>query len=149
MTQFLDNRLPEFSEMDGVVTQGTKSEAAEIPELATLQQLLEKEADALLDGAFDTFERLQPQKRAAIRSVERLTRRPGALEHLSAKQQKEFNEATARNEKIMRATTEAIKTIRAHALGVIEQNNGDGVYDSAGSTCSSKRLSSKGVTVKL
>ncbi len=122
-------------------------------ELDILLSLLTEESDALAKGDFDTFTKLQGQKRAAIRAVERVARHKAQdlapEDVVDGGLMDEVQVIATRNANLLDATRTAIQSVKSHAVGALEEAQGDGVYGRDLEHRKPKRLSTKRVHVKL
>ena len=117
-----------------------------------LSAVLNLETSSVRAGDFSALLRLQPQKRSAMRAIERWA--VVAREALNEGQELrkaigDLNEAVEQNMRVLKAATTAVQTVRSYALQAIEARSSDGLYSSDGAVQRPQRLSLNGVQVKL
>jgi hypothetical protein len=148
-------RLREFEEPEPeMVTDDPAADepVAGVPEIDRISEILERETGYLKTGDFDRFQRLQSEKRAAMRAVERLQRNGRGEGHGRAAWQasvERFERATRRNEQLLGALREASTRIKRYAIEAIENSAGDGLYRKGGEARAGTLPSVNGIQVKL
>ena len=119
-----------------------------------LASIFERETKAVSDGDYETFKRIQNEKLAAIRNVERLQARQNVAvndtnrDALEARL-KRFNIAVERNMKALEGVRTATRAVHRYALKALEEKFSDGVYAPDGSIKSPQCLSVNGNQIKL
>ena len=119
-----------------------------------LASIFERETQAVSEGDYETFKRIQNEKLAAIRTVERLQARQNTAVNdmdrdiLDARL-KRFNIAVERNMKALEGVRTATRAVHRYALKALEEKFSDGVYAPDGSIKSPQCLSVNGNQIKL
>ena len=119
-----------------------------------LASIFERETKAVSDGDYDAFKRIQNEKLAAIRNVERLQARQNAAVNdmdrdILEARLKRFNVAVERNMKALEGVRTATRAVHRYALKALEEKFSDGVYAPDGSIKSPQCLSVNGNQIKL
>ncbi len=120
----------------------------------TLAGVFEREVEAIGASDFIAFKRLQGEKLAAIRNVERLQKNQralaGGLDREDAERHlRRFNTAVERNMKSLEAVRKATQAVHRYALKALEEKQSDGVYARDGSLKGPDCLSVNGNLIKL
>lgn len=132
-----------------------KEDSALFRALDALAAVFERETQALRDGDFAAFKKLQGEKLSAIRLVEKSERSartsvaPADREALEQKLSR-FNSIIDANMKTLDAMRTAVGSIKNYAMKAIEDRQSDGVYAKGGALRSPARLSAiAGNQIKL